>query len=421
MEAIFFGRPIFEQQNFFVKEQEEEFAKLKTDKGVEAFEKLRLLDLKQSSLKVVEYYVQLCSKELTWLCLDGTMIRFQSLETLGSFTGLRILEMKGCCELIELPPSIGNLSLLTVLQLSFCKALKTLPDTISNLSLLTKLKLRFCEALKTLPDTISKLEKLQILQLRNCYSLEGLPTSIGGLTSLKKLNCRYCKSLAQVPTQVGQLRKLEFLSFEGCSQLKTLCIFEAKMDHLCELNLESCDGLSTLELLGNLHRLKTLKIESSNLWIDNLPDQLKQLSQLQLLNLSDYEKLNEGILETICKGQLCPNHLENLELSFFLDCELPPCLKSLRLTNGNQVEKLPESICNLLHLEKLYLYEHVSTLKVLPDALCKLETLKLLELDHFEFLERLPTYLGYLSSLQQLRIFYCTKLVELPSSICNLS
>jgi hypothetical protein len=85
--------------------------KLKIDKGIEAFEKLRLLDLKISSFKVVEYYVQSCSKELTWLCLDDTRIKFQSLEKLGSFE-LQVLEMNHCDKLIELPPSIDNLSLL---------------------------------------------------------------------------------------------------------------------------------------------------------------------------------------------------------------------------------------------------------------------------------------------------------------------
>ncbi len=87
--------------------------KLKIDKGVEAFEKLRLLDLKISSFTVVEYYVQLCSKELTWLCLDDTRIKFQSLEKLGSFIELQVLEMNHCDKLIKLPPSIDNLSLLT--------------------------------------------------------------------------------------------------------------------------------------------------------------------------------------------------------------------------------------------------------------------------------------------------------------------
>jgi hypothetical protein len=123
MEALFLGRDyqdlrsIVEQKQKIMKEQEQEFAKLQMDKGVEAFEKLRLLDLKRNSLKVVEYYVQLCSKELTWLCLDDTMIRFQSLEKLGSFTRLRVLEMNDCHELIKLPPSIDNVSLLTEVPL----------------------------------------------------------------------------------------------------------------------------------------------------------------------------------------------------------------------------------------------------------------------------------------------------------------
>jgi hypothetical protein len=74
------------------------------------------------------------------------------------------------------------------------------------------------------------------------------------------------------------------------------------MDYLCELDLQWFYGLSTFELLGNLHRLKTLKIHSMNLWIDNLPDQLRRLSQLQHLTFEGCEKLNEGILETIRKG-----------------------------------------------------------------------------------------------------------------------
>ncbi|CAM6012275.1 unnamed protein product, partial [Sphagnum balticum] len=65
MEALCFGRDyensksIDEQYQILWKEQQEEFAKLNTDKGVKAFEKLRLLDLKGSNLEVVEYYVQL--------------------------------------------------------------------------------------------------------------------------------------------------------------------------------------------------------------------------------------------------------------------------------------------------------------------------------------------------------------------------
>jgi Leucine-rich repeat (LRR) protein len=159
MEALCFGR----KNSKSIDEQEQEFVKLKTDKGVKAFEKLRLLYLRNNNPKVMEYYVHLCSKELTWLCLKGSIIGFQSLEKLGSFTGLRVLELNSCDELIELPSSIGNLSLLTELQLGSCKDLKTLPDTIS------------------------KLQKLQILELQDCSSLESLPPSIDNLSLLIKL------------------------------------------------------------------------------------------------------------------------------------------------------------------------------------------------------------------------------------------
>ncbi len=236
MEALFFGR-VYQNSKSIV-EQEQEFVKLKTNKGVKVFEKLRLLDLKISSFKVVEYYVQLCSKELTWLCFDDTRIKFQSLEKLGSFTELWILEMNHCVKLVKLPPFIGNLFLLTELQLSWCKALKTLPDTIG------------------------KLEKLQILQLGSCHSLEGLPTSIGGLISLKKFNCEYCKSLAKVFTNVGQLRKLEALSFEGCSQLKTLLTSICGLTSFKRLNCTICKSLAEVPTqVGQLRKLEALSFK----------------------------------------------------------------------------------------------------------------------------------------------------------------
>jgi hypothetical protein len=145
--------------------------------------------------------------------------------------------------------------------------------------------------------------------LEDSLSLERLPTSIGGLTWLKRLDWWRCTSLIEVPTKIGQLCKLEALSFNCYSKLKTLCVFEAKMDHLCELNFRGCLGLLTLELLGNLHGLKTLKIESRNLWINNLLNKLKQLSHLQLLHLNGCDKLNKGIfMEIIHKGQPCTNH-----------------------------------------------------------------------------------------------------------------
>ncbi len=87
---------------------------------------------------------------------------------------------------------------------------------------------------------------------------------------------------------------------------------------------------------------------------------------------------------------------------------------------GIRWKSFPKSICNLLHSERLYLFDHDLGLKVLPDALCKLEMFKKLELQNFQFLKRLPTDLGCFSSLQQLHIWHCTKVVELPSTICNL-
>jgi len=88
------------------------------------------------------------------------------------------------------------------------------------------------------------------------------------------------------------------------------------------------------------------------------------------------------------------------------------------------VEKFPESFGNLLHLEQFQLCEskdYVHDLKVLSNALCKLEQLKVLQIYDLHFLERLPRNLDCFFSLQFLFIYECTILVELPSSTGNLS
>lgn len=145
---------------------------------------------------MVEYYLHLCSKELTWLCLNGTWTSHRSLQELGSFKKLRVLQMKGCRDLKEVPSGLGILCKLIELDLLFCCSLESLPDEIGELKELQVLLLYNNYGLRSLPTSIGGLESLKILDIFNCYWLMNLPESLGRLTTgLSKLNLNRCSEL----------------------------------------------------------------------------------------------------------------------------------------------------------------------------------------------------------------------------------
>jgi Leucine-rich repeat (LRR) protein len=351
----------------------------KIEEEVECFEKLRLLYMAYLiPLQVVEYYISLCSKELKWLCLSEVQIKSTSIQKLGSFQKLRVLQIYECRELEQLPESIGKLCDLMELDLSRCGSLKSLPESIG------------------------KLKSLKILKIIGCISLE------------------------EIPAGVGKLSKLEYIYARECGTLKTLCEFGTEMQHLTELHLSGCKNLKTIKSLGKLRSLKRLDLkECGDLYIDNLCGDLDQLLQLQYLDLLGCSKLGEELVNTIQKKQLHTYKLEMLNLPIIPEVELPACrcLRTLRMKNGLLLTSFFMSSDNLSHLEHLYLTDdsvHPSV-KMLPDSLWKMEQLKRFRLKDFKVLERLPENLGQLSLLQQLGLFSSHSLVELPRSLGQLS
>lgn len=355
---------------------------------IQPFNVLRLLDLTKCRIEVVEFFLKKCSKELSWLCLNGVdnMVLPHTIQAIGFCTRLRVLQMKDCCHMEELPTSIGNLVHLLELDLTRCKRLQSLP----------------CE--------IGRLKQLKRLQLQCCYDLKDIPAS------------------------VGQLTNLGYLGLNDCEKLVSMVEFDTQMDHLYKLNLSGCNGLQIqFKSLGKLYKLRTLNMFGCiRLVIENPSESFGQLSRLRKLDMRmcssfisrdhlrnfEAKRLWDLVIESLS------SHLEKLYLPAISQVGFPiySKLKVLHISNYFNLEELPESLGDLIQLEELMVEDsYPGYLKKLPTSMYNLTKLEALKLYNVGALDRLSNKLGHLSSLKTLTIGGMKKLEELPASISQLS
>jgi hypothetical protein len=106
-----------------------------------------------------------------------------------------------------------------------------------------------------------------------------------------------------------------------------------------------------------------------------------------------------------------------------LDPALPHITgNALQLHLLDPLAEVPEAIGGLTSLEVLAITAPLfaSRLTALPDALCTLSRLRVLELRCCTALQRLPEQLGNLAALQELRVHGAARLQALPESITRL-
>eukprot|EP00253_Pinus_taeda_P008147 PITA_08147 len=113
----------------------------------------------------------------------------------------------------------------------------------------------------------------------------------------------------------------------------------------------------------------------------------------------------------------------DLEIPWEHESEAPLALRELYIS-ASRLSKIPDSIGQLKHLEKIVLgddniYSQLP-LKTLPDEFCQLLSLKHLELMNCSSLSSLPDSFGNLTKLQHIHLSQCRKLLMLPNSFGNL-
>ncbi|KAL1340247.1 hypothetical protein AAHE18_U104800 [Arachis hypogaea] len=190
-------------------------------------DKMESLELKNAGIEQLHSSIGL-SSNLRYLNLEG--LRFQNVPNeLSSLTSLAELRISDCKELVlekqKLQALFDGLRSLRLLHLKDCSNLLELPENISVLSKLCELRLDG-SGVETLPESIKHLSLLEILSLENCLNLRQLPELP---TTIKELTAANCKSLVTVPTlktlATMMTGREKFVSFENCTKLdgSSLC------------------------------------------------------------------------------------------------------------------------------------------------------------------------------------------------------
>jgi GTPase SAR1 family protein len=190
-----------------------------------------------------------------------------------------------------------------------------------------------------------------------------------------------------------------------------------QLTQLQSLNLSN-NQLKTLpESIGQLTQLQSLNL--SNNQLKTLPESIGQLTQLQSINL--FNNQLTALPEWL--GRLM--QLQSLNLSGNKLTVLPKWLgqltqlQSLYIMN-NQISELPKSLGDLPNLNYLYLGNASggNTFNELPVQLRQVKHIKSLWVGRCN-LRILPDWLGELSELETLK-FFNNRLIDLPPSLAQL-
>ncbi|KAL1802232.1 hypothetical protein ACET3Z_030879 [Daucus carota] len=349
----------------------------------------------------------------------------------SALPSLETLNFEGCDSLVELDISIGSLGKLVFLKLRGCTKLRSLPDTICNLRALEVLNIGECFSVEALPEQLGNIESLKELDAHD-VAVSKLPDSTGRLSKLAKLilTCHgkamimYLmtrpkhKILETLPDTICNLRELEVLSVGYSRDLEALPVELGNIESLKELNVDDVMVPKIPDSIGFLINLVKLRL-TGNQYLETLPKTFGCLRSLEILDISRCSRLIALPVELGNMESLKVLYAQSLPVS-----ELPNSighlskLVELRLSDNTELKTLPDAICNLRSLEILDI-SYCRSLIALPVELGSMESLKKLYAQGLAVSE-LPNSIGHLSKLVKLRLSDNTKLKTLPDTICSL-
>ncbi len=243
------------------------------------------------------------------------------------------------------------------------------------------------------------------IYINKCNLIE-LPSVINDFSEIEYLDLSqnsiksFDMSIKPIFINLSQNQLTKFPESICIDTLKDLDLSHNKIENLPDkisemINLESLNLSWNMiqELprsIGNLRKLQAIELSINN--IGGLPDEFCLLENLNEFNMNGYQ------LDSL------PDNFGNLKSLNKLDL------------NKNEIAKLPESFCNLINLHYLYLQEN--ELVELPEDFGKLSNLEDLVLCCNQ-LKKLPASIVQIDSLQILDIRY-NKILDIPAKLKNM-
>ncbi|KAH9725662.1 ADP-ribosyl cyclase/cyclic ADP-ribose hydrolase [Citrus sinensis] len=198
-------------------------------------------------------------EDLSELFLDGTSIT-EVPSSIELLTGLQLLNLSDCKDLVRLPSRINGLKSLKTLCLSGCSELENVPENMEKIESLEELDISGT-AIRQPPSSIFLMKNLKELSFRGCkgppsstscswrFPFNLMLSSLSGLCSLTKLDLSDCNiQEGAIPRDICNLSSLEelYLSKNSFVSLPATISLLFKLE---ELELEDCKRLQSLPQL----------------------------------------------------------------------------------------------------------------------------------------------------------------------------
>ncbi|KAL2501022.1 putative LRR receptor-like serine/threonine-protein kinase [Forsythia ovata] len=352
----------------------------------------------------------------------------------------------------NIPFQLGNLSFLVSLNLSRNYFYGSLPRELIQLQRLQIIDFSVNSFRGQIPSWFGFLPKLQVLYLRNNSFTGFIPPSLSNISTLQTLDLSFNLLQGKIPEGIGNLHNLKTLNlqYNRLTGLITFAIFNISTLEILSFRENNLSGNLPVDICRGLPRIKSIRLSSNEL-DGEIPSNLSECSQLQLLSLS-YNKFRGSIPSEIGRirtlqilylgsndlsGAIPPElgNLENLQTldmpDNFLTGSIPASifnissLQYINIARNNLSGTLPaNNICsNCSQLERVYL--HVNELiSVLDNQLSgnldllvlgyELPNLEGLYLNNNNFHGRIPNSIANSSQLTWIYLFDNNFISESP-------
>ncbi|TMW85190.1 hypothetical protein EJD97_023606, partial [Solanum chilense] len=359
------------------------------------------------------------------LDISDTGISGELPDSIGTWSSLNILNLRGCQFSGTIPDSISNLTLITELVLSNNHFTGHILDSIGNLTLIMELDLSYNNFTDHIPDIFSNLQKLRTLHLSYNSFIGLFPASILSLTRLQYLYMSSNSLSGPLPNNESILQKIISVDLSYNSLNGTIPSWVFSLPFLSSVSLQynRFSGLAN-EVIKTNPTLQELHLSNSQL-SGSIPQSLVNLTNLVILGISSNNiTIDEGMNITFlslsslflssCQLKHFPHFLRNVNTLVYLDIsnnkisgQIPNWFSGMRWNSLQFLNLSHNSLTGRLPQFHYYSLEYLdlkfnSLQGPLPSSICNMSKLILLDLSHNYFSDSVPHCLGSLDLLTAL-------------------